>query len=141
METSLPACYRYPYEEFADHVKAMRTVSEWEYTSRFGHVGKAQTNRAKSARVLEYFSDSYADQQEALRKAELFLSVHDYIGRHVELFSKKGLMEELDGNIFLVDPHLLRAVHHAFSASPEAASLPPKRVLALARAFQGIGSD
>jgi hypothetical protein len=138
VKTSSPTACRYPYEEFADHIKAMRMVSEWEYTSRFGHVGQEQTNRARSARVLEYFSDSYPDQEEAVRKAEVFLSVHDYIGRHVALFSRKGLVDELEGGVFLVEPNLLRAVHHAFSVSSRAAELPPKRILALTRALQKI---
>src|SRR4029077_7719822 len=86
----------YPYEEFADHMKAMRTVREWEYTSRFGHLGSDQTSRANSARVVEDFFDSYVDKKEAVHKGELFLSIYDYIGRNQELFSQKGLMEKLD---------------------------------------------
>lgn len=116
----------------------MKTVREWEYTSRFGAVGRAQSSRANSARVLEYFSDSYEDQKEALYKAELFLSIYDYIGRHADLFARKELIEELSGSVFSVDPALLRAVHHAFSLSSGAASLAPKRILALARALAGV---
>ena len=118
----------------------MKTVSQWEYTSRFGHLGNVQTSHAHSARVLEYFCDSYADRKEALCKAELFLSINDYIGRHAALFVRKDLVEELGGNVFSVGPELLRAVHYAFSASPQAAGLAPKKVLALARAFGRFGS-
>jgi hypothetical protein len=138
VNTTAPPIYRYPYEEFADHIKAMRTVSEWEYTSRFGHLGHEQTNRARSARVLEYFSDCYDDQKEAVHKAGLFLSIHDYIGRNVDYFRRKGLVEEEDGGVFLVEPNLLRAVHHAFTARAAAANIPPKRLLALTRAYQDI---
>jgi len=116
----------------------MRTVREWEYTSRFGHLGKAQTSRASSARVLEYFSDSYDDQKEAVHKAELFLSIHDYIGRNAEVFAKKELLEELPSGVFLVQPALLRAVHHAFSVSERAAAIAPKKVMSLAKAFEEI---
>lgn len=129
---------RYPYEEFADHVKAMKTVREWEYTSRFGHLGAAQTSRANAARVLEYFSDSYEDQKEAVHKAQVFLSVHDYIGRHVTLFARKGLLEQLEDGLLSVDPALLRAAHHIFTIRAEATRLDPKRVLALARAFKEL---
>ena len=87
---------RYPYEEFADHLRAMKTVREWQYTSRFGHLGKLQTSMANSARTVEYFSDSYPDQKEAVRKAEVFLSINDYIARHAALFCRKDLMEELE---------------------------------------------
>jgi hypothetical protein len=135
--TATRVCCPYAYEEFADHIKAMRMVREWEYTSRFGHLGREQTSRANNARVLEYFSDCYADQAEAVRKAELFLSIYDYIGRHASLFSRKDLLDE-DGNNFSVDPALLRAVHHVFTASPKPASVPPKGVLTLARAFKEI---
>ena len=83
----------YPYEEFAGHVRAMRTVREWEHTSRFGHLGNAQTTRANGSRVVEYFSDSYEDSKEAVHKAELFLLISDYIGRH----AAQLLQERLDG--------------------------------------------
>ena len=116
----------------------MKTVREWEYTSRFGHLGNAQTSHAHSARVLEYFSDSYADRKEALYKAELFLSINDYIGRHATFFARKDLVEELAGAVFSVGPALLRAVHYTFCVSPRAASIPARKVLALARAFGGI---
>jgi len=116
----------------------MTTVREWEYTSRFGHLGRLQTSQANNARVLEYFSDSYLNQKEALYKAELFLSISDYIGRHAALFARKDLLEVLAGNVFSVGPALLRAVHYAFSTSTRAAVLAPKRVLALARAFTEI---
>lgn len=116
----------------------MRTVREWEYTSRFGHIGHAQTNRARSVRVLEYFSDTYPDQKEAVHKAEVFLSIHDYIGRHVALFRRKGLIDELEDGVFLVEPNLLRAVHYAFTVSPEAETTSPKKVLILAKAFRNF---
>jgi len=116
----------------------MRTVREWEYTSRFGHLGSEQTSRANSARVLEYFSDCYDDQKEAVRKADLFLSIYDYIGRHATLFSRKDLLEDVDGSLFSVDPGLLRAVHFVFTAVVGAADTDPRKVIALARAFKDI---
>ena len=128
----------YPYEEFADHMKAMRTVREWEYTSRFGHLGTDQTSRANSARVVEYFFDSYVDKKEAVHKAELFLSIYDYIGRHQDLFSQKGLMEKLESGPLSVETALLRAIHHVFTVIPRPAEVEPKKVLALAKAFQDI---
>lgn len=133
---SLRLCY--PYEEFADHMKAMRTVREWEYTSRFGHLGNEQNSRANSARVVEYFFDSYIDKKEAVHKAELFLSIYDYIGRHQELFSQRALMEKLDSGPLSVDTGLLRAVHHIFTVVPRAAEVDPKKALALAKAFQDV---
>src|SRR4026207_1641466 len=120
---SAPHHFSYPYEEFADHVKAMQLVSQWEYTSRFGHLGQEQTSRANNARVLEYFSDCYADQNEAVHKAELFLSIYDYIGRNASLFSRKDLLDG-EGTKFKVDPALLRAVHHIFTVSAQPGSIP-----------------
>ena len=116
----------------------MRTVREWEYTSRFGHLGSEQTSRANSARVVEYFFDSYIDKKEAVHKAELFLSIYDYIGRHQDLFSQKGLMEKLDTGPLSVDGGLLRAIHHIFTVVPRAAEVDPKKALALAKAFQDV---
>src|SRR6266480_16395 len=98
VKTAVELRIRYPYEEFADHLKAMKTVREWEYTSRCGHLGRAQRSMANSARIVEYFSDSYADQKEAVRKAEIFLSIYDYIARNATLFSRKNLMEELESS-------------------------------------------
>jgi hypothetical protein len=138
LKTSLPHRFAYPYEEFLDHVKAMRTVREWEYTSRFGHLGSAQTSRANNARVLEYFSDSYDDEQEAVRKAELFLSIYDYIGRNSEIFSKKDFIEQLPGGLFSVDAALLRAVHFLFTVVARPGSVEVKKILVLARAFRAI---
>ena len=134
----MPLRLCYPYEEFADHMKAMRTVREWEYTSRFGHLGSDQTSRANSARVVEYFFDSYVDKKEAVHKAELFLSIYDYIGRHQELFSQKGLMERLDNGPLSVETALLRAIHHIFTVVPRATDVDPKKALTLAKAFQDV---
>src|SRR5580765_494498 len=98
LKTSDATGFRYPYEEFADHVRAMKTVRNWEYTARFGHLGTDQTSRANNARVVEYFSDSYADQSEAVAKAETFISIYEYLGCHAGLFSKKGFMERVEGS-------------------------------------------
>jgi hypothetical protein len=130
--------FRYPYEEFADHIKAMIMVRNWEETSRFGHLGKAQTCRANIARVVEYFSDSYADQKEAVQKAELFLSIYDYIGRNAALFSRNDLMERGPGGVFSVEPALLRAVHYVFTVAVRPGSVEAKKVLALARALDAV---
>ena len=130
--------FAYPYEEFADHVKAMRTVREWEYTSRFGHLGKAQTSRAHCSRVVEFYSDSYPDPKEAVYKADIFLLIYDYIGRHATLFARKGLLEQSDGDFLSVDAALLRAVHYVFSAIPQPNLVAPKQTLTLAKALQQI---
>jgi len=121
-----------------DHVRAMRTVRDWEYTQRFGHLGSAQNSRANSARVVEYFSDSYSDQKEALRKAGLFLCIYDYIGRNASFFSRKGLVEELASCLLSVDPALLRAVHCVFTLSDKPENIHLKRVWNLARAFKEL---
>src|SRR5438045_3168553 len=138
LKTATEAKISYSYEEFADHVKAMKTVRDWEYTSRFGHLGKLQTSRAHNARVVEYFSDIYSEAREAVAKAELFLSIYDYLGRHAIFLSRKGLMERLEGNLFAVEPALLRAVHCLFTVAARPAGVDPKRVLNLARALAAI---
>ena len=138
VKTSVELRLRYPYEEFADHLKAMKTVRQWEHTSRFGHLGSAQTSLANSARIVEYFSDSYANQKEAVHKAGIFLSIYDYIGRRAALFSRKGLMEEVESGLFSVEPALLRAVHYVFTAGDRPEAVLPKKVITLARAFQEI---
>jgi hypothetical protein len=130
----------YPYEEFADHMRAMKTVRTWEYTSRFGHVGHGQHSRANVARVVEYFSDTYPEPNEAVHKAQVFLSIHDYVGRHAALFTRKRLLEELGGGLLSVDPALLRAVHYVFTAVAEPAGVDPKKVLGLAAALKEIGT-
>ena len=131
--------FQYPYQEFADHIKAMQTVRQWEETSRFGHLGRAQTSRANNARVVEYFADTYDDPREAVRKAELLLSICDYVGRHALFFSRKGLVETEHGSLLSVDPGLLRAVHHVFTVSDRPQSVDPRKVLNLARAFNELG--
>ena len=131
----------YSYEEFADHLKAMPTVRQWDYTSRFGHVGNAQTSWANNARVIEYFCDSYQDQKEALRKAELFLSIHDYIGRNVGALSRKDLIEERDNNLLSIDSALLRAVHFIFTMAEHATTTDPKMVLDLAKTFKKLHAN
>jgi hypothetical protein len=121
-----------------DHVRAMKTVRDWEYTQRFGHLGNAQNNRANGARVVEYFADSYPNQKEAVQKAELFLSIYDYIGRNAAFFSRKGVVEELATSLFSVDPALLRAVHFVFTLPVKPMQIHPKRVWNLARAFKEL---
>lgn len=139
METRSPSRYPYPYEEFADHIRAMRMVRNWQYTSHFGHVGGEQTNRASNARVLDYFADCYSDPHEAVRKAELFLCINDYLGRHVADFSRTDMLEVSDTGDLLVAPALLRAVHHVFTAGLQPQVVPTKKIIGLAKAFNEIG--
>ena len=141
MKTSLAAQFRYPFEEFMDHVRAMRTVQEWEETVRFGYVGRHQTSRANNARVLEYFSDSYADQKEALLKAEVFLSISDYIGRNAAFFSKRRLLEDQGNGLLRAEPALLRSVHFAFTRPERIDEVSPKRISNLARAFRELETE
>jgi hypothetical protein len=136
LKTVLTHNFRYSYEEFADHLKAMRTVRGWEETMRFGHLGSDQTDRAHLARVLEYFSDIYERSAEAVEKAELFLLICDYLGRHAEAFSVKGLMDTVEESRFSVDPALLRAVHFLFSMASQPANVDPNKVLNLALTFK-----
>jgi len=119
-----------------EHVRAMKTVRTWEETQRFGHVGASQTSRANSARVLDYFSDCYSDSKEAVRKAELFLSVYDFIGRNAGFFSRKGLVEQLGEGLFSVDSALLRSVHFAYSSPDRPVDVNLKKTYHLARAFK-----
>ncbi len=116
----------------------METVRDWQDTSIFGHVGSAQDNRAKSARVLDYFADSYSDRKEAVYKADRFLSIHDYIARHANVFVRNELAEQRRQDHFLVEPALLRAVHYAFTAATPTIGIPEKKVLALAQAFKAL---
>src|SRR6476620_6317800 len=129
-KTGLEVTFAYPYEEFAGHMRAMQTVRTWEHTSRFGHVGKEQTSRANNARVVEYFFDSYTDKREAVQKAEILLSIYDYIGRNAELFITKGFVEILEGGPFSVESALLRAVHHVFTVVDRPSCVDPKQVIA-----------
>jgi hypothetical protein len=138
MNTPVAQRFGYSYEEFAGHLRAMKMVRAWEDTSRFGHLGDAQTARAHCARVVEYFSDSYEDPKEAVFKADIFLSIYDYIGRNAARLSRKDLMETLEGGMLSVEPALLRAVHHVFTVAAQPASTDPKKVLALALALKAI---
>jgi hypothetical protein len=128
--------FSYPYEEFANHMKAMETVRTWEHTARFGHLGREQSSRANNARVVEYFFDCYEDKREAVHKAEILLSIYDYIGRNSELFVKRGFVEVLEGGPFSVESALLRAVHHVFTVVDRPACIDPKQVITLATAFE-----
>jgi hypothetical protein len=116
----------------------MKTVRTWEDTLRFGHLGTSQNSHANSARVLEYFSDSYNDRKEAVRKAELFLSIQDYIARHATFFSKKGLVENCGQGSLSAEPALLRAVHFVFTLRGRPENINPKKVFGLARALEEL---
>jgi hypothetical protein len=133
--------FPYPYEEFADHVGAMKMVRQWEHTSRFGHLGKAQSTQANIARVVEYFSDTYPNSAEALQKAELFLSICDYIARNETLFVRKSMLEKDEDGSFSVEPFLLRAVHYHFTAGSRAGTAEPRRILTLAKAFKTFDGE
>ena len=141
MSTSVDLQFRYPYEEFMDHVRAMKTVRSWQDTQRFGHLGASQDSRANSARVLEYFSDSYLDPREALYKAELFLSIYDYIARNAVYFSRKDLVEELEAGRLSVSPALLRSVHFVFTlpSRPDMTNL--RKLVSLARCFEELAPE
>ena len=141
MKTIQDLRFRYPYDEFAEHIRAMKTVRHWEDTLRFGHLGKAQTTWANSARVIEYFSDCYQDAREALYKAGVFLSVYEYIGRHEELLARKDLVEKVEERQLAVASALLRAVHYVFTSVPQPATLEPARILALAKVFRELDPE
>ena len=130
--------YPYPFEEFYDHVKAMDEVRGWEHTVAFGEIGPAQTNEKNSARVIEYFSDSYADFKEAVHKSDCFLRIHDYIGAHIKLFGKRKLLSNRKKNVASVDRALFRAVHFVFTdgSVSETGSYKPEQVADLAQAFK-----
>jgi hypothetical protein len=138
LSTSVDVRFRYPYEEFVDHVRAMKLVRDWEYTLRFGHLGSCQNSRANNARVVDYFCDSYQEPKEAVCKAELFLSIYDFIGRNAPFFSRKGLVEELGEGLFSVDPALLRSVHFVYTLPARPSEVSPKKVVNLARAFKEL---
>jgi len=141
LNTFIATRFPYPYEELADHMRAMKTVRQWEHTSRFGHLGNAQSTQANIARVVEYFSDTYADSAEALHKAELFLSICDYIGRNESLFVRKAMMEKDEDGAFSVEPCLLRAVHHHFTAGSRTGTIDPRKILPLAKAFKTFDGE
>jgi hypothetical protein len=131
----LDARFPYSYEEFAGHLRAMKTVREWEFTSRFGYVGQSQTTQANTSRVIEYFTDSYTNPAEALHKAEMFLSISDYLVRYAEVFGKRKLIDrEADGSMS-VDSALLRAVHYLFTSVSRPAEVEAGKVMDLARAI------
>ena len=130
----------YSYEEFADNLKAMDMVRGWEFTNRFGHLGDAQNSQANSARIVEYFSDCYGDWREAFRKAEVFLSIHDYIGRNAGLFCSSKLLDEIAADRYEVEPALLRAVHYAFTTPGVPQDFTPKGIILLAKAFEEFPS-
>jgi hypothetical protein len=138
VKTSVSANGSYSYEEFADHIRAMKTVRQWEYTSRFGYIGGSQTSQANIARALEYFIDTYDDQTEAVRKAERFLSVCDYIAKHTDFFSRRRMIDVENDGTLAVEAALLRAVHHVFTALETPETTDPKKVLGLAEAYQAF---
>jgi hypothetical protein len=101
-------------------------------------LGSAQDSRSHAARVLEYFSDSYTDAKEALAKAELFLSIHDYLARHASFFSRKALLEEDGQGMLTAEPELLRAVHLVFSLGVQPERVDARKIVRLARCFQDL---
>jgi hypothetical protein len=138
MSTAIASRYGYPYEEFVDHMRAMKTVRQWEFTWRFGYLGPSRDNQAEVARTLEYFFDSYADQTEALFKAERFLSICDYTALHVSFFAGRNLVEtEADGSV-TAEPALLRAIHYIFTALASPRGTDPRKVVDLARSLKAL---
>jgi hypothetical protein len=122
-------------------MRAMKTVRQWEDTSRFGHVGNTQSAHANISRVVEYFSDTYSESAEALHKAEIFLSVCDYIARNESLFVRKAMLEKDGDGSFSVEPSLLRAVHHHFTAGNQNAAIDARKILPLAKAFKSFDEE
>lgn len=122
-------------------MRAMRTVRQWEHTSRFGHLGNTQSTQANIARVVEYFSDTYADSGEALQKADLFLSICDYIARNESLFLRKAMLEKDEDGAFSVEPFLLRAVHHYFTTGSRTGTIDARKILPLAKAFKTFDEE
>jgi hypothetical protein len=141
-KTFITTRFPYAYEELADHLRAMKTVRQWEHTSRFGHLGNVQSTQANVARVVEYFSDTYPDSAEALHKAKLFLTICDYIGRNESMFVRKAMMEKDEDGTFSVEPCLLRAAHHHFASTADPnGTIDPRKILALAKAFKAFDGN
>jgi hypothetical protein len=133
--------FSYSYEELVDHLSAMRTVCEWEETRRFGHVGTGQSTVSHVARVLDYFSDSYENLDEAVFKAERFLAICDYLARNRELFSREAMIETEGQGDFAIDTALLRWVHNFFTSGARAASAGAEKVVFPAKAFKTLQTE
>lgn len=132
----------YSFEEFESHLDAMKQVYKWEDSVMFGDLKKRDPNSAHSARVIEYFSDTYPDTKEMGYKSMSFMNIHDYVGQHRKLFESKDLLEEgTDEGWVRVDRMLWRAVHFIFTnqkLSKQPDEISPRRVARLALAFKNI---
>jgi hypothetical protein len=133
--------FPYPYEEFAQHLDAMKQVQKWEDTALFGNLADRNPSSANSARIIEYFNDTYSDAKEAVHKSNCFMQIHDYIGKHLQFFKRKGLLWPGENGMNTIDRNLFRAVHFIFTEQKipiKPDDINPRRVLILALAFKRI---
>ena len=131
----------YTFQEFRDHVKAMRHVLDYEVIFSGGpllHIGSDKSFDLNILRVFDYMNQIYTDKDEINFKTIRFLLILTYIAEHLGEFDTgnfavKGSLQALLGE------HLLKAVHHIFTSNelgklghgPE-----PKYVLELAASFE-----
>jgi hypothetical protein len=130
--------FPYPYEEFAQHLDAMKQVQKWEDTVLFGNLADRNPSSANSARIIEYFNDTYSDAKEVIQKSNCFMQIHGYIGKHLHFFKRKGLLWPGEKGMTTIDRNLFRAVHFIFteqkiSIKPD--EVDAKKVFILAKAF------
>lgn len=135
--------FPYSYEEFCDHLAAMKQVTQWEYlhfTDPPTEVGTSQTESARTGRILEYFSDTYKNPLEAIDKSRLFTSVFEYIAGHKRYFAWRGLLKIQKGRTVGMNSALLRAVHFALMAAGMDSKIKRRKIANLAKAFLAIES-
>ena len=133
--------FPYPFEEFSQHIDAMKLVQKWEDTTLFGNLTDRDANSANSARIIDYFNDTYSDKKEVAHKSMCFMQIHDYIGKHLQHFKKEELLSPGENGMVSIDHNLFRAVHFIFTEQsipikPE--EINPRNVSNLALGFRHI---
>jgi hypothetical protein len=116
----------YTVEEFFDHVRALPIVRKYEHISRpFGNaqhveVGDDQSFEIHALRVMDYFSQVYANADETREKSVLFVVMMTHIAKYKDAYdSEKFAVFSDDMNeASMLSVHLLRAVHHHFTSAP-----------------------
>lgn len=73
--------FPYPFEEFCQHLEAMKLVQKWEDTVTFGSLVNRDPHSANSARVIEYFGDTYSNDKEAAHKNATVTYTGQALGR------------------------------------------------------------
>jgi len=137
------ASINYSFDEFRNHVSAMKYVLNYENVTRGSeqaHIGSEKCFELNVLRVMDYMQQVYTDPEEQMHKGKMLMLMMRYLSKHVDDFDTGDYAVQGSDRVgALASEHLLKAVHHIFTTCAVGdlgAGPDPTEVMALADKYR-----